>query len=133
MPHTILLASGENDICSTTEISNVYLWMLILQCCSIDHIVYCKFLNFQKSDSNLSEDSQQTGIEEEIESDSDKIISDDSDKKVGVYEKDEDWVAMDKEINEEDYMTASEDEQMNEPSECDIRSVYRTTMIINRE
>lgn len=50
-----------------------------------------------------------------------------------MYERDEDWVAMDEEINEEDYMTASEDEQMNEPSECDIRSVYRTTIVINRE
>jgi hypothetical protein len=30
---------------------------------------------------------------------------------------------MEEEINEEDYVTASEDEHMNEPSKCDIRSV----------
>ena len=29
--------------------------------------------------------------------------------------RDEDWVAMDKEMNEEDYVLASDDEEINEP------------------
>ncbi len=61
-------------------------------------------------------------IEEEVESD-DEFVSDDADEKVGVYERDEDWVAMEEEINEEDFVLASDDEQMNEPSKCDIRFV----------
>ena len=52
-------------------------------------------------------------IEEEVESD-DEFVSDDADEKVGVYERDEDWVAMEEEINEEDFFLASDDEQMNQ-------------------
>jgi hypothetical protein len=44
-------------------------------------------------------------------------------EKVGVYERDEDWVAIEEEINEEDFVLAFDDEQMNEPSKCDIRFV----------
>ena len=53
----------------------------------------------------------------------DEIVSDDADEKVGVYERDEDWVAMEQEMNEEEYTTASEDEKIFEPSKCDIRFV----------
>ena len=37
---------------------------------------------------------------------------DDADEKVGVYDRDEDWVAMEKDMNEDDYVLASDDEQM---------------------
>ena len=53
----------------------------------------------------------------------DEFVSDDADEKVGVYERDEDWVAMEKEMNEEDYVLTSDNEQMNEPSNSDIRFV----------
>ena len=62
-------------------------------------------------------------IEEEVKSD-DEFVVDNADEKVGVYERDEDWVvAMEEGINEEDFVPASDDEQMNEPSKCDIRFV----------
>ena len=54
-------------------------------------------------------------IQEAVETDGDEIVTDDTDEKVGVYERDEDWVAMEGEMNEEDYIMASEDEQVNEP------------------
>ena len=40
-----------------------------------------------------------------------------------MYERDKDWVAMEQEMNEEEYATASEDEKIFEPSKCDIRFV----------
>ena len=56
-------------------------------------------------------------------SDDEFVSDDDADEKVGVYERDEDWVAMEKDMNEDDYVLASDDEQMNEPSKSDIRFV----------
>ena len=58
--------------------------------------------------SNSSDDSQQNVIPEEVETD-DEI--DDADEKVGVYQRVEDWVVMEEEMNEEGYTTASEDEK----------------------
>lgn len=56
-------------------------------------------------------------------SDDEFVSDDDADEKVGAYERDEDWVAMEKDMNEDDYVLASDDEQMNEPSKSDIRFV----------
>ena len=70
----------------------------------------------------LLDDCQQDVIPEEVETD-DEIVSDDADEKVGIYERDEDWVAMEQEVNEEEYTTASEDEKTFKPSKCDIRFV----------
>ena len=56
-------------------------------------------------------------------SDDEFVSDDDADEKAGVYERDEDWVAMEKDMNEDDYVLASDDEQMNEASKSDIRVV----------
>ena len=56
-------------------------------------------------------------------SDDEFVSDDDADETVGVYERDEHWVAMEKDMNEDDYVLASDDEQMNAPSKSDIRFV----------
>lgn len=76
-------------------------------------------LNFQKFEDS-SEDCQPVV---EAVSDDEFVSDDDADEKVGAYERDEDWVAMEKDMNEDDYVLASDDEQMNEPSKSDIRFV----------
>ena len=53
------------------------------------------------------------------------MVSDSSYEKVGVYERDDDWVAMEEELNEENYTTASEDEKMVKQSKSDIRLVQQ--------
>ena len=58
-----------------------------------------------------------------------ELVSDDVDEKVGVYERDEDWVAMDNEVNEGDYVLASDDEEMNEASKFDIRFVEQNNYL----
>ena len=58
-----------------------------------------------------------------------ELVSDDVDEKVGVYERDEDWVAMDNEVNEGDYVLASDDEEMNEVSKSDIRFVEQNNYL----
>ena len=59
-----------------------------------------------------------------------ELVSDDVDEKVGVYERDEDWVAMDNEVNEGDYVLASDDEEMNEASKSDIRFVEQDNYLL---
>ena len=58
-----------------------------------------------------------------------ELVSDDVDEKVGVYERDEDWVAKDNEVNEGDYVLASDDEEMNEASKSDIRFVEQNNYL----
>ena len=58
-----------------------------------------------------------------------ELVSDDVDEKVGVYERDEDWVAMDNEVNEGDYVLASDDEEINEASKSDIRFVEQNNYL----
>ena len=93
-----------------------------IELCRCDKVLLWKFVDSEDSSSEKSENytscSLQPSFVEECETDSQ--ISSDPGEKFG-YGRDKNWVAMEKEAAEEDFVMESETEQMDKLSKCDTR------------